>query len=132
MIKKAVSFITSMIILAIVAVFVFGPGYLEKGKNVVIDHDAYSISDKARALHESLTVADLHGDTLLWHRDILDHGNRGHVDLPRLVKGGVALQEFSTVTKSPKSLNYEENTGDSDDITAPQCYSGGRYVRGPR
>jgi len=39
------------------------------------------------------------------------------VDVPRLVEGGVAVQVFSTVTKAPKALNYEENTGDSDQIT---------------
>jgi microsomal dipeptidase-like Zn-dependent dipeptidase len=33
------------------------------------------------------------------------------------VEGGVAIQVFSTVTKAPKALNYEENTGDSDQIT---------------
>jgi len=39
------------------------------------------------------------------------------VDVPRLVEGGVAVQVFSTVTKAPKSLNYDQNTGDSDQIT---------------
>ncbi len=106
-----------LVIVAAIVVFAIGPGYLEKGINRVIKHAAYEISDEARILHSSLTAADLHSDTLLWHRDVLDRGNRGHVDVPRLVEGGVAIQVFSTVTKAPKALNYEENTGDSDQIT---------------
>ena len=117
MLRKILIVAATLIIVAVIIVFAFGPGYLEKGINRVIDHEAYEISDEARALHASLTAADLHSDTLLWHRDVLDHGNRGHVDIPRLVEGRVAVQVFSTVTKAPKALNYEENTGDSDQIT---------------
>jgi len=117
MLKKVLISIVVLVIVAAIVAFAIGPGYLEKGINRVIEHDAYEISDEARALHSSLTAADLHSDTLLWHRDVLDRGNRGHVDVPRLVEGGVAIQVFSTVTKAPKALNYEENTGDSDQIT---------------
>lgn len=117
MLKKVLIALAVLVIVAAIVAFAIGPGYLEKGINRVIEHDAYEISDEARTLHSSLTAADLHSDTLLWHRDILDHGNRGHVDVPRLVEGGVAIQVFSTVTKAPKALNYEQNTGDSDQIT---------------
>jgi len=117
MLRKILISALTLIIVAVIVVFGFGPGYLEKGLNRVIDHEAYEISDEARTLHASLTAADLHSDTLLWHRDVLDHGTRGHVDIPRLVEGRVAVQVFSTVTKAPKALNYEENTGDSDQIT---------------
>jgi len=71
------------------------------------------ISDEARSLHASLLAADLHSDTLMWNRDILERSTRGHLDVPRLVEGGVAIQVFSTVTKAPKALNDEKNTGDS-------------------
>ncbi len=117
MLRKILIAVVTLIIVVVIVVFGFGPGYLEKGLNRVIDHEAYKISDEARTLHASLTAADLHSDTLLWHRDVLDHGSRGHVDIPRLVEGRVAVQVFSTVTKAPKALNYEENTGDSDQIT---------------
>ena len=117
MLRKILIAAATLLIVAVIVVFAFGPGHLEKGINRVIVHEAYDISDEARALHSSLTVADLHSDTLLWHRDVLDHGTRGHVDVPRLVEGGVAIQVFSTVTKAPKALNYEENTGDSDQVT---------------
>ncbi|HET9317421.1 MAG TPA: dipeptidase [Vicinamibacteria bacterium] len=75
------------------------------------------VSASARALHARLLVADLHADTLLWDRDLLRRGSRGHVDLPRLQEGGVALQAFTVVTKSPKNLNIERNDDRSDDIT---------------
>ena len=39
------------------------------------------------------------------------------MDVPSLVEGGVVVQVFSTVTKAPKELNYDENTGDSDQVT---------------
>tara|TARA_R110000868_G_scaffold406996_2_gene687867 strand:- start:758 stop:1693 length:936 start_codon:yes stop_codon:yes gene_type:complete len=40
------------------------------------------------------------------------------MDVPRLQQGNVALQMFTTVTKSPDGINYEENSTDaSDNIT---------------
>ena len=47
----------------------------------------------------------------MWNRDLLERADRGHVDLPRLREGHVALQVFSSVSKSPKGQNYESNTG---------------------
>ncbi len=109
--------IAAVLVLAIVAVFAFGPGYLERSFNQVVPHEPYPVSQRARALHESLRVADLHADTLLWQRDLLERAERGHVDVPRLVDGNVAVQVFAAVTKVPEGLNYEENTADSDQIT---------------
>ena len=43
--------------------------------------------------------------------------DRGHVDLPRLEAGNVALQVFSSVTKTPKGQNYEANSDKTDNIT---------------
>ena len=117
MLRKIFLYAGSLIVVAAIVAFGFGPGYLEKGINLVVEHEPYKVSDEARDLHESLIVADLHSDTFLWDRDVLKRGNRGHVDVPRLVEGGVAVQVFSTVTKAPKGLNYEKNTADSDQIT---------------
>ncbi|MES2741450.1 MAG: membrane dipeptidase [Pseudomonadota bacterium] len=72
----------------------------------------------AKALHASLWLADLHADTLLWNRDLNLESARGHVDLPRMVRGNVALQAFSVVTKTPHGLNIEHNDDTSDNITA--------------
>ncbi len=73
-------------------------------------------SDRARALHERLWVADLHADSLLWGRDLLRRADRGHVDVPRLIEGNVALQVFAASTKSPRHLKLERNDDRSDDV----------------
>jgi microsomal dipeptidase-like Zn-dependent dipeptidase len=76
----------------------------------------YEASDRARALHAELWVADLHADSLLWGRDLLERGTRGHVDVPRLLDGNVALQVLAASTKSPRHLNIERNDDSSDDV----------------
>lgn len=75
------------------------------------------VSDEARSLHAELAVADMHSDTLMWDRSLNARSDRGHVDLPRLEDGNVALQVFSSVSKSPKGQNYESNTDETDNIT---------------
>lgn len=72
---------------------------------------------KIPALHAQLRIADLHSDALMWDRDILNRATRGHVDLPRLAEGNIAIQVFSIVTKSPRGLNYESNSAETDNIT---------------
>jgi len=74
-------------------------------------------SAAAVRLHARLAVADLHADALLWDRNLLRRGRLGHVDVPRLIDGRVAVQAFTTVTKTPADLNIEANDDDSDEIT---------------
>ena len=74
------------------------------------------MSPQARARHQRLHVADLH-DTLMWDRDPLERADRGHVDLPRLREGHVALQVFLVGVEVTEGQNYESNTGDTDNIT---------------
>ncbi|MEL6544706.1 MAG: dipeptidase [Myxococcota bacterium] len=45
-----------------------------------------------------------------------ERGRTGHVDVPRLLEGNVALQVFSAVTQVPKGQNLNRNRGDSDQI----------------
>ena len=52
------------------------------------------VAEEVRRIHAGLRVVDLHADPLIWNRDLLARGRRGHVDLPRLQEGGVALQVF--------------------------------------
>jgi membrane dipeptidase len=80
------------------------------------DPPPYRASERARALHERLWVADLHADSLLWGRDLLRRSDRGHVDIPRLIEGNVALQVLAVTTKSPRHLNIERNDDRSDDV----------------
>ena len=97
--------------------FVFAPGMAERSMNIVDGKPLPEVSDEARALHATLTIVDLHSDTLLWKRDMLERADRGHVDLPRLRDGNVALQVFSSVTKSPEDQNYDSNPSDTDQLT---------------
>ena len=59
----------------------------------------------------------MHGDTLLWGRDLDKRSSRGQIDLQRLIEGNVALQIFSSVTKTPKGQNYASNSDKTDNIT---------------
>lgn len=76
------------------------------------------VSEAARQFHETLTVADLHADSLLWNRDLTQRYSRGHVDFPRMIEGNMALQVFTTVTKFPGSSDHAETgAGGFDAIT---------------
>jgi membrane dipeptidase len=100
------------------AFFAFAPGVVERRMNVIDGGALPPVSEEARALHASLTIVDLHADTLLWQRDMLVRANRGQADVPRLNDGNVALQVFSSVTKSPAGLNDQRNSAHArDDIT---------------
>jgi len=77
----------------------------------------YEASTEATKLHKSLTIIDLHADPLLWERDLLSRNNRGHVDLPRLQEGNVALQVFGVVTGIPFPIGMENNKDSGDIIT---------------
>jgi membrane dipeptidase len=115
--NRVVGFLAILLALALAVVHWLLPGWIEGSMNLVRAHSAYEIRGDAQALHDSLFIADLHSDSLLWKRDLLEESDFGHVDLPRLERGNVALQVFSATTKSPSGQNYEENTADSDNIT---------------
>jgi hypothetical protein len=93
------------------------PGRVENATNVNLEHDPYVIRPEIQALHDSLFVVDLHTDSLLWKRDLLKESTIGHLDVPRMQQGNVAVQVFSATTKSPEGQNYDSNTADSDRIT---------------
>ena len=113
--KKVFILVLSISIIAIGAFLLIAPTQVDKSLNKVLEHTPYTVSSQAQQLHNTLIVGDWHADTLLWNRDISAENNYGHVDLPRLRSGNVALQMFTTVTKSPEGLNYNENSGDSAD-----------------
>ena len=118
MIRKAGLAILLLLLAGLAYVHWVLPGQFERDINVRIPHKPYAVSADATALHESLFVADLHSDSMLWKRDLRKRSDTGHMDLPRLQEGNVALQVFSATTKSPEGQNYEKNTADSDRITA--------------
>lgn len=99
------------------AFFTLAPGIVERSMNRVEPSAALARRMTAPAPVVAAPIVDLHADTLLWSRDLLTQGARGQVDLPRLQAGNVALQIFSSVTRTPRGQNYDANDGDSDNIT---------------
>jgi microsomal dipeptidase-like Zn-dependent dipeptidase len=89
---------------------------IERRLNRVGDSGPYLVPPAAADLHEGLTIVDLHADSLLWGRDLLLPATRGHVDVPRMAEGNVALQVFAAATKVPRHMSYERNDDRSDDI----------------
>lgn len=77
----------------------------------------YEVNAATRAVHEQLTIVDLHADPLLWSRDLLERHRYGHADLPRLQQGNTALQVFGVVTGVPFPIGLENNRDHWDLIT---------------
>jgi hypothetical protein len=96
-----VAVVVAGLIIAAVRFFAITPGKIERSQNKVVPAPL-GLTPAAQALQATLDVADMHADSLLWKRDLLERSDRGHVDLPRLIEGHYALQVFSSVTKSPK------------------------------
>ena len=109
--------IGTIFIAAAVIVFTWLPIYVEKSRNRVLPSQSVDIPHETRQLHQSLFIADLHSDSLLWNRDLAKKSDYGHVDIPRLIEGNIGLQVFSVVTKTPKNLNLIINSDDTDNIT---------------
>jgi membrane dipeptidase len=115
--KKILWGVLIVLVLAAIGFFGFAPGIVEGSMNKVVPVKLARPSDAAKRLHAGLQIADMHADTLMWRRSLLDHSNTGQVDLPRLLDGNVALQVFSSVSKTPKHQNYDSNGADTDNIT---------------
>jgi membrane dipeptidase len=113
--KRLRQSILLLLVILGIAFFVV-PGIVESRMNKVLNPPPYKASAAAEALHKNLIVADLHADSLLWKRDLLEHGSRGQVDIPRLAQGNVAIQAFTLVTTSPRGLNIYKNSDDTDHI----------------
>ncbi len=107
-----------LVVFALATVFfVYAPRIAADRFNPVLSRGPYAVPDSVRQFHESLLIVDLHADQTLWDRDVTKRSDVGHVDLPRLREGNVAIQVFSAVTKSPVGQNHERNEGDTDRIT---------------
>ncbi|MEK6302190.1 MAG: dipeptidase [Acidobacteriota bacterium] len=117
--RKVLIALTAIFAVAVVLVFFVLPAQLEKRMNVSLKTPPYQASGRAVELHKKLLICDLHADSLLWDRDLIQRSTRGHVDIPRLIDGNVALQSFTVVTKIPYvwKMNIERNDDSSDNIT---------------
>ena len=117
--KRFIKILFGLLFLIIIgaATYIFGvvvPGQDAK-MNAVTAHAPYPVSEAAKTLHADMLIVDLHSDSLLWRRNPEKRWERGHVDLPRLREGGVDIQVFSAVTKSPRGLNFDGNDADAPD-----------------
>ena len=113
--KLVRSAVLVLLLLAVISWFAL-PAIIESRNNKLLEPPPYLASAAAEALHKKLIVADLHADSLLWKRDLLKRNSRGHVDLPRLQDGNVAIQAFTLVTTSPRHLNIYRNSDSTDMI----------------
>ena len=121
--KKYILWTAGVLILAVIAFRGILPPLVDGRMNSRVPHEAYSVSATALALHNSLTVADMHADSMLWPRDFTRQHDRGLVDLPRMQQGNMALQVFGVVTKVPFGFDMTGDA-DSDQITLLTVASG--------
>jgi microsomal dipeptidase-like Zn-dependent dipeptidase len=116
--RKLTAVLVLLVVSGALAFFFAAAATVERLYNGKRGGPPYRASGRARELHRALLVADMHADTLLWDRDLLARSARGHVDVPRLAEGGVALQFFTVVTKTPFFSNYESNGDGPNAVTA--------------
>lgn len=97
---------------------IFGvlPERVARSRNRVTRQPPYRASELARELHRRLLVVDLHADSLVWGRDLRVRASYGHVDVPRLIEGGIALQALAVATKVPRRPSIEHNDARGDDV----------------
>ena len=57
-----------------IAFFLEIPRLVDEKQNKVLKKPPYTASARALNLHKTLTIADLHADSLLWGRDLLGPG----------------------------------------------------------
>ena len=118
--KKLIYIFGTLVLIILLFIFFFVGSMVDKSMNVClhIDDADYKIRSDVKSFHNTLSIADLHSDLLLWDRSINKRGNSGHTDIPRLIEGNFALQVFDAVIKTPRGQNYDSNTGDTDNITS--------------
>ena len=99
-----------------VALFFWLGANLERFVNRVDSVVLPGVTDEALRIHDESLVVDLHADSLLFDRDLSVRSDVGHVDIPRLREGGVALQMFTAATRMPFTFDLHEVDADSSDI----------------
>lgn len=111
--KKALKIF--LVVLAVAAIIFFGfvPQMIDKSMNVVSKKPPFP---KQKYYDSIPFIADLHCDALLWDRNFLQKNDHGHVDLPRMIEGNMAMQVFSIVSKTPRGINIENNDDHTDQV----------------
>jgi membrane dipeptidase len=115
---RLLSFLVAFVLVAYLTTTMIVPGYVDKGYNTSTLLPPYQVSARAQQIYNRLPfIADLHCDALLWKRNLLKKHDFGHVDIPRMIEAQMSLQAFTIVSKTPKNMNFDNNTGDTDNIT---------------
>ena len=107
----------SLLALILLAFFALAPRFVDDQQNRNLTPERYAASGSVGALHDELVVVDWHADTLLWNRSLFKRYERGHVDLPRLQDGNMAVQMFTVVSKVPSGQNYVTTKDENDLLT---------------
>lgn len=107
MVRFALYGLVGVVGLGVLLYFTIVASIADARYNTVRAEPPYDVSTRAQAVHDTLMVADLHNDLLLWPRDPLRRYDRGHTDIPRLREAGVGLQVFAAVTQVPRGQSYE-------------------------
>ncbi len=80
--KKILWGVLILLLLAVVGFFGFAPGIVEGSMNKVVPVKLARPSDAVKQLHASLQIADMHADTLMWCRSLLERSNTGRSTCP--------------------------------------------------
>jgi hypothetical protein len=88
--------------------FTIVPTFIDQTQNKVFQHGPFVKNQ----WYDSIPfIADLHCDELLWKRNFLKQVDYGHVDLPRMQQSNLAFQVFTIVSKTPRGINIDSNSG---------------------
>ncbi len=117
MIRKLIFTLLFLVLIATIGLFFVAGKIADQQMNVLLQHEFEPVSAATKELHQSLLIADWHADNLLWDRNPLTRIEHGHIDIPRLIEGNISIQVFDAVIKTPKGINYEKNTDETDNIT---------------
>jgi microsomal dipeptidase-like Zn-dependent dipeptidase len=114
MLKKVILILIVIVTVAAVIFFGYVPRYFDMNANVV--STKITAGNRMPDYDAIPFIADLHCDMLLWDRDFFREHDYGHVDLPRMLQGNMAMQVFSIVSKVPQGINIERNDDKTDQI----------------
>jgi microsomal dipeptidase-like Zn-dependent dipeptidase len=117
-VKRALVIVAAVLAVLLVSLLLFAPIIVDRVSNRVLNDPPYTASPEAEKLYRDLFVVDLHGDPLLWDRDLNERLSHGSIDVPRLVEGNVGIQCFFIVSKAPYGQNIDRTEDNSDAITA--------------
>lgn len=124
-ITRVITYIVAIVLVLYLATIFIVPPIVDKKFNTSTLPAPYHVAEKAQNLYDSLPfIADLHCDALLWKRNLQNRHNYGHVDIPRMLEARMGLQAFTIVSKTPKNMNFDNNTGETDNITTVYIVEG--------